>query len=545
MKLYEFSVRKPVLVSIGLITLLILGVISVTKLPVEFFPQMDFPFCGVFVPYPNALPSHVERKIAKPIEEVLGTLGNVKQIFSNSSSNGAFIGVQFNWGQDINVLRMEVKEKIDQIRHELPSDIQRIQIFSFNSNDAPIMVGRISAKGRDLSGSYDLLEKTILNPLRRLDGVGQVNIDGIAPKEIIVYLKLNRLKAHRVDVGALFSLLQNTNLSSSVGEFTSKGLRYSIRALGSFSSTEEIENLAINREGLRLKDIAEVYYGEPNINYGRHLNREKAIAFWVQKSSGTNTVDVAGKVKAALAKANTNPALKGINVLLFWDQSEQILNSLHGLREAGLIGSLFAIMILYFFLRRLSTTMIIAVAIPFSILCTCSFLYFSGRSLNILTMMGLMLGVGMLVDNTIVVLESIFRHQSRGEEGIHAAIVGSKEVATAVVAATLTSVIVFAPVIFTYDSTGLLTFLSQVGVTISVALIFSLIVSLTLIPFLTSRVLKPKKSGESALLLSVQAKYLKILKWTTFKRPYLTGFVFLLIIVALTVAGAKIFKTRF
>ncbi len=545
MKLYELSVKKPVLVSIGLVTLLVVGVISVTKLPIEFFPQMDFPFCGVYVPYPNSIPSHVEKKIAKPIEEVLGTLDDVKRIFSNSTSDGAFIGVQFNWGQDINVLRMEVKEKVDQIRNELPSDIERIQIFTFNSNDAPIMVGRISAVGKDLSGSYELLERTILNPLRRLEGVGQVNIDGIEPKEVVIYLKLNKLKAHRVDVGSIFSLLQNTNLTVSVGELTARGMRYRLRASGNFSSLEDVEDLPVDSEGLRLKDIAEVYYGEPEIGYGRHLNREKAIAFWVQKSSGTNTVEVARKVKSTLARIGEDPALKGINVLLFWDQSEQILNSLHGLKQAGLIGAFFAVLILYFFLRRLSTTLIIAVAIPFSILCTCSFLYFTGRTLNILTMMGLMLGVGMLVDNAIVVLESIFRHQGKGEDPAVASIVGSREVATAVVAATLTSVIVFAPVIFTYDSTGLLTFLAQVGVTISVALIFSLLVSLTLIPFLTSRILRPKRTRESALLNRLQERYLKVLHWTTVKRPYITGYVILTAIVLVTAAGARIFKLGF
>ena len=175
-----------------------------------------------------------------------------------------------------------------------------------------------------------------------------------------------------------------------------------------------MENLAINEDGLRLKDIATIYYGEPLINYGRHLDGESCIAFWVQKSSDANSVELASKVTAQLDKINEDPRMEGINVLLFWNQSEQILNSLNGLRQAGIIGALFAVFILYFFLRRLSTTLIVAVAIPFALLCTCGFLYFAGMSLNVLTMMGLMLGVGMLVDNAIVVLESIFRHQSQG-----------------------------------------------------------------------------------------------------------------------------------
>lgn len=542
MKLYEFAVKKPVLVTMGLITLLLVGSISVTKLPIEFLPQMDYPFIGVYVPYPNSIPSHVEKRITKPIEEVLSTLGDVKRIMSTSTSDDAFVGVLFNWGRDISVLRLEVKEKIDQIRHELPDDIERLQIFTFNSNEIPIMVGRISAKGRDLSGSYDLLERTIINPLKRVEGVGNVGIDGIQPKEVAVYLKFDKLKAHRADVGALFNLLQNANLTTSVGEMTSRGLRYHVRAVGTFDSLEEIENMVIDENGLRVKDIADVEYGEPDVPYGRHLNREKAIAFWVQKSSGSNTVEVCRRVNAVLDRVNDDPAMEGINVLLFFDQSEQILNSLDGLRQAGLIGALFAIGILFFFLRRLTTTLIVAIAIPFSILCTCGFLFFWGGSLNVLTMMGLMLGVGLLVDNAIVVLESIFRHQSKGVESKKASVIGSREVARAVVAATLTSIIVFAPVIVTADSDGLLTYLSQVGITISVALIFSLLVSLTLIPFLTSRILKPKESKQSALLNRIQNRYMRTLKWTAFKKPFVTGFVIVPLIFVGTILGASAFK---
>jgi HAE1 family hydrophobic/amphiphilic exporter-1 len=541
-KLYEFAVQKPVLVTMGLITLLLIGSISITKLPIEFLPQMEFPFIGVYVPYPNSVPSHVEKRITKPVEEVLSTLGDVKRIFSTSTSDDAFVGTMFNWGTDISVLRLQVKEKIDQVRHELPDDVERVQIFTFNSNEIPIMVGRISAKGKDLSGSYELLERTIINPLKRIEGVGNVFIDGIQPKEVAVYLKFDRLKAHNADVGALFNLLQNANLTTSVGEMTSRGLRYHVRAVGTFSSLQEIENMVINERGLRVKDIADVEYGEPNVPYGRHLNREKAIAFGVQKSSGANTVDVCRRVNEVLDKVNKDPAMKGINVLLFFDQSEQILHSLEGLRQAGLIGALFAIGILFFFLRRLTTTLIVAIAIPFSILCTCGFLFFWGGSLNLLTMMGLMLGVGLLVDNAIVVLESIFRHQSKGEDSREASVIGSKEVARAVIAATLTSIIVFAPVIVTADSNGFLTYLSQVGITISVALFFSLIISLTLIPFLTSRILKPKKTKPSALLGRFQDRYARALHWTAFKRPFVTGFVIVPLIFVGTIAGAAASK---
>jgi len=540
MRLHEMAVKKPVVVMIGLITLFVMGGISAYKLPIEFLPRVEFPFIGVFIPYPNSHPDYVERNIVKPIEEIMATLGDVKDIRSYTDGEIAFVGVEFKWGREVSVLRMEVKEKLDQIRGDLPDDIDQMQIFTFDTNDIPILEGRISAMGGDLSKSYDLIERSIINPLKRIEGVGSVNIDGVEPKEIAVYLSIDKIRAHRVDVGALFQQLQGANMSASAGEITADGLRYNIRSLGNFKSVEDVEDLVVNESGLRLKDVADVVYGEPLVPYGRFLNGEKAVAFWIQKSSNANTVEVARRVNKAMEKMNSDPALEGINVLLFFDQSEEILHGVKSLLQAGVIGGFFAVVVLYFFLRRVATTLIVAVAIPFSIVCTLAFLYFTGRTLNMLTMMGLMLGVGMLVDNAIVVLESIYRHQIKGEESHRASIVGTQEVATAVVAATLTSVIVFAPIVFGSSSDEIFVWLSSVGITISTAILFSLLISLTLIPFLTSRLLKPKKKRESKLLHRVQERYVRILAWTTLKRPMLTFFVLVPLLIGLTVAGAKV-----
>ncbi len=517
MKLHELSVKKPVLVMIGLVTLVAMGGIASFKLPIEFLPHVEFPFIGVFIPYPNSHPDYIERHIVKPVEEVFATLGNVRRIQSETQPDGAFVGVEFQWGRDVGVLRMEVKEKLDQIKSELPADIEHMQIFTFDTNDIPILEGRISAHGRDLSGSYDLIERSIINPLKRIDGVGNVFIHGVEPREISIYLSLDKIKAHRVDVGNVFRLLQSANATVSGGEITARGKRYTIRALGSFNQLDDIENLVVSPEGLRLKDIAEVYYGEPVVTFGRRLNGEPAVAFWIQKASNANTVEVARRVNAALKKMKTDPALKGIDVLLFFDQSKEILNGVNGLRDAGLQGGLLAIGILYFFLRRMSTTLVIAIAIPFSLVCTLAFLYFTGYTLNMLTMMGLMLGVGMLVDNAIVVLESIYQHQLKREDPTHAAITGADSVAVAVTASTLTSVIVFAPIVFGSKNDELFVWLSSVGVTISVAILFSLLVSLTLIPFLASRSKKPKEIKQFRVLEILEERYVDALRWATFK----------------------------
>jgi HAE1 family hydrophobic/amphiphilic exporter-1 len=544
MWLTTLAIRRPITVLMLVVSLLVLGAISFGRLPLNFLPEAEFPYIGVQIPYPNGVPSQVEREITRPIEEILATLGGVKDIESYSDGDVAYVGVEFDWGRDVDVLRLEVKEKIDQIRPELPSDIQQILLFTFNTNDIPIVEGRISAKDRDLSESYGLLETRVVDRLARLAGVGRVYIDGVEPADLSVYLKLDRIKEHNVDVGRLFAQLRDSNFDLSVGHVEQDGLRYPIRSLASLSTIEDLRDLPIDDKGLKLSDIADVEYGTPVLPYGRFLNLEPAVAFVLQKSSDANTVDVVKRVKAELAEINRDPMLEGIEVLMFFDQGAQITNSIEGLLQAGVIGSILAIGVLYFFLRRLGTTLIIGLAIPISIVGTASYLYLSGRSLNILSMMGLMLGVGMLIDNAVVVLESIYRRMSLGDDPIEATLKGTKEVGRAVVSATLTSIVVFAPVVFG-GTNELAIWLGEVGRTISVTLIFSLLVSLTVIPVLTTHWLKPGSAtvAKNPTVEGWARRYGKILEWTAIRHPWITGVPIALGILVVT--GAAIAITGF
>ncbi|MFC1573358.1 efflux RND transporter permease subunit, partial [Candidatus Eisenbacteria bacterium] len=317
MGLSDHALRRPVTVLVATIALMVLGGVSLSKLKLDFLPQMDFPFIGVYAPYPNAVPAQVEKDIARPVEEIMATLGDVREIFSNSDESGAFIGVVFDFGRSVDVLRMEVKEKLEQVKPLLPSDLRDTYIFTFNSNDIPIIVGRIGAQGRDLASSYDLLERRILNPLRRCEGVGRVQVDGIAPKSIRIYLHLDRIVEHSIDVGRLFELLNANNVDLSIGRVHDGRQRVTVRTLGQFRSIEDIEDLQVSPEGLRLKDIAEIEFGEPAPRYYRHLDGESAIAFEIQKASGANIVDVSDRVHEVLAEIDEDPALEGINVLVF------------------------------------------------------------------------------------------------------------------------------------------------------------------------------------------------------------------------------------
>ncbi len=539
MKLTDWSIRRPVSVFVGVLALIVLGAVSLNRLPLEFLPQKDLPFIGVYVPYANAIPSQVEKEIARPVEEVLATLGDVKNIFSQSESEYAFVGVIFEFGRNVDVLRLEVKEKLDQVRPLLPDDVRDLFIFTFNTNDIPVIVGRISAKKGDLSTSYDLLDRHIIQRLKRLEGVGRVEVGGVLPAEISIYLLIDKIIEHHVDVEALFRRLAGSNLNLTVGRTTMDGDRYTIRALGEFTSFQEIENLIISDFGLRLKDVAEIVYDEPIPSYRRRLNGEPAVAFEIQRASGANIVELSRRVGAELEEIRKDPALEDIDVVLFLDQAEQITDSLTSLLKAGVLGTLLALGVLLFFLRRLSTTMVVMVAIPFSIISTCVFLYLSGRSLNVLTMMGLMLAAGMLVDNAIVVLESIHRRHMRGESPVEAARFGTREVGRAVVAATLTSICVFAPVVLT-PNTLLTVWLGEVGNTIIIALLFSLLISLTLVPLMMSRFVSPatlsRANGGERISRSVswaRRRYIKLLDWTAVRHPYVT-----LLLVMITFIGS-------
>ena len=543
-RLTTLSLRRPVSLAMALATVLLLGAISILKLPLDFLPRVEFPFIAVYIPYQGGIPAENEREIVRPVEEVLATLGGVREIFSYSDANEVQVGVTFEWGRDVNLLRMEVKEKIDQIRDRLPRDIPQIYLLTFNTNDIPVIEGRISAKGRDLSESWDLIDQKIIAPLSRIPGVGRVSIDGVLPTQASVYLRFDRIMEHDVDVTRLFQELEAANVELTVGRVTDRGLRYDLRTVSGLRSVEDLRELPIDERGLRLGDVAEVVYGAPALSYGRILNREPAIAFWVQKASGYNTVEVCRSIEAELERINDDPALAGINSFAFFNQADQITDSLRSLLQGGLFGSLLAVAILYLFLRRVGMTLVVSVAIPISILGTCIFVYLSGRSLNVLTMMGLMLGVGMLVDNAVVVLESIHRRQRRGAGPVAAAARGTREVGRAIVASTLTTVIVFAPVIVT-RADEMAVWLGEVGVTISVTLLFSLVVSLTVIPALSVKLTRDGAGGEDARwLTALRARYLRILDWTALRHPLLTALVIVPLVLGVTVAAMQVTKFK-
>jgi len=515
MSLPRLAVDRPVSTLMLLVSILAVGTISLFRLPLEFYPKLSIPFVAIVVPYPNSNPTQIEKTVARPLEEALATLPDLKTIRSSSDADQCMVQMEFDWGLDLDVLRMLVREKVDQVRPSLPDEVRDIQVYSFNTSDIPVVQSRISAPGVDLSSNYELLESRVLNRLRSVPGVARVTLDGIEPREIFIDLRIDKIKAHRVDVGALIARLRGINSSISLGRISEDGKRYSARAMGSLGSMDEIGQLVIDERGLRLGDIADITYEEPPVAHARLLNREKAIGLNIFKESTANTVATVEAVQRVLGgEIAKDPLLKGINLFVWEDQAREIRAGLEDLSQAGLIGGLLAIGVLFVFLRRWDSTLIVAASVPISLLATTAVMYFSGRNLNVLSMMGLMLGVGMLVDNAIVVLESIDRKHRIEPDTKRSAHLGASEVAVAITASTLTSVIVFLPLVLG-GKDDLTIFLGEAGFAIAVSLIASLVVSLLMIPLMAVRIMGRRGTTDTAGGLSwLEDRYASVLGWT-------------------------------
>jgi len=512
MKHTEIAIRRPITTTVIFVALALVGMLAARLLPLEKFPDIEFPGIFIQVPYEGSTPEEIERLITRPIEEALATLSGVERMYSSSRDNQAEVFLQFGWDESMGVKGIEARAKVDGIRNELPDDVRRVFIFTGSLGDQPILQLRISSD-RDLSNSYDLLDRLLKRPLERLEGVSQVQLHGVDPREIRILLDADRLAAHGIDIDELRQLLERSNFAVSAGRITDGGQRFSVRPRGEFASLDEIGNIVIDESNVRLRDVAEIALRSPDREYGRHLDRKYAIGVAISKSTGSNMVDVTDRVMAEVEKISRLPQMQGINIFSLDNQGDSVRESLSDLLNAGMVGALLALLVLYMFLRQVTTTLIVIAAVPFSLTITLGVLYFAGLSLNMLTMMGLMLAVGMLVDNAVVVTENVFRHRAmHPDKPQEATLSGVNEVGLAVIAGTATTIIVFVPIMFG-TKTDISVFMTHVAVTIIVALLASLLIAQTLVPMLAARVaLRPEPKGQ-ALMVRLTKRYVRSLQW--------------------------------
>ena len=508
----EVAMRRPVTTVVVFVALSLVGLLAARLLPLEKFPDIEFPGIFIQVPYSGSSPEEVERLITRPLEEALATLSGVETMFSSSDENQGQVFLQFGWDQSMGAKGIEARAKVDSIRHLLPNDVQRVLVFTGSLGDQPVLQLRISSE-RDLSNSHEMLDRLLTRRLERIEGVSRVDLQGVDPREIRILLKPDQLAAHNVDIATVSNLLMRSNFAVSAGRITAGTQRFNVRPSGEFQSIDAIRDLVVNESGLRLSDIADVNLLAPERDYGRHLDQQYAIGVAISKATGANMVDVTDRVIAEVEKIGKLPEMNGIKIFSLDNQGEAVRESLSDLLSAGALGGLLAIFVLYLFLRQVTTTLIVTASVPFSLMITLGALYFAGLTLNILTMMGLMLAVGMLVDNAVVVTESIFRHRSDNPgKPVEATLKGVNEVGLAVIAGTATTIVVFAPMIVG-TKTDMTIFLSHVAITIIVALIASLFIAQTLVPMLAARIAVPPQPKAGAWISRLTSRYVRSLEW--------------------------------
>ncbi len=523
---------RPVTISMIFLSMVVIGLISSRLLPLEFFPAVDVPFIMINVPYEGSSPKEVEREIARPVEEVIATLSGIRNLQSTSTSSGVNFEVIFDWGTDVAVKAVEARERVEAIRDQLPADVRRINVFKFNFTDQPVLTLRISSD-RDLSNAYDMLMRRLVKPLERIPGVARVDFQGIEPREVRIDLIADRVISHGIDIADLERRLQAVNFSDSAGLIRDSGMRYRVNPRTEFQSVDEISELVITDNGLRLKDIAEVTYDSQRRNYARHLDRKYAIGVSVFKENGSNLVDVGNRVLDEVNRIGNTPEMHGINLFFLENQAEGVTESLSDLLKAGLLGAMLSMVILYFFLRNIPTTLMVSLSVPIAVTITLGVMYFLGLTLNILSMMGLMLAVGMLVDNAVVVSESIQTERDKYPDQPEQAVLrGVNSVGLAVAAGTLTSAAVFLPIIFG-EKDQISIFLTHVATAIVVSLSISLLIAQTVIPLIASRLPIPARRPDG-FIEHLKARYVKLLWWTMRHRK-LSALVIVLALVSVAI----------
>ena len=515
MSVAEFSIKRPITTVMFFVSMLVVGLIAAVRLPLEAFPAITFPGIFLQLPYGSSTPEEVERTVLRPVEEAVSTMTGIKRMEGTARADGASLFIQFSdWERDASIAASEARERIDAIRDELPDDLQRYFVLKFSTTDEPVLKVRL-ASGRDLTREYDMIDREFKRRLERINGVARVDVLGAPPNEVEIAISQERLDAHGISLNELNTRLRQANFSVSAGQIDDGGRRMRVQPVGEITSLDEYRNIVIDGRGTRLGDVAEVQLKPARMDYGRRLDGRPAVGLDIFKERSANLVQVARDVLAEVNAISEDPELEGVQVLVVEDQGEAVTGSLLELAEAGLVGLLLSIIVLYFFLRHWPSTMMVTTAIPICFVMTLGFMYFAGVTLNILTMMGLLLAVGMLVDNAVVVVESIYQERERmPDQPVRASLVGTRNVAIALSAGTLCHCIVFVPNLFG-DRNMISIFMSQIAITISVSLLASWLVAVSLIPMLAARMKTPPAvRNENGLIARLQRRYAGFLRWT-------------------------------
>lgn len=523
----RFSLEHPIPTIVFFLMAVVMGFVSLTRLAIDLLPAMEFPLAVVSTRYEGAGPQEVESLVSRPMEEIMGTVAGVTKVRSSNSEGQSLVIVEFNYGTNMDLATLAMREKVDQVKGLLPDGVESPNVFKIDPQALPVLTIGLTGQD-DLIALKRLAEETIKPRLERLDGVASVSINGGSEREIQVIVDPGRLQAAGLSISQVAQALRYENLNLPGGEVSEGNVNLLVRTVGQFQSLDEIRNLRLGP--VKLGDVAEVRDTFSDITSKVWLNDETAVSLDIQKQSGGNAVAVANAVKEELKQIEAE--LPGsVKATVLADQSRMVLSSINSVGNSGLQGGLLAIMILLLFLRHFRATLAVAIAIPISVITTFGPLFFGGVTLNILSLGGISMGVGMMVDGAIVVLENIFRHKEMGKDTYTAAMDGTSEVSLAVTASTMTSVVVFLPVIWI---TGLAQiYFRELALSVTFSLLVSLMVSLTIVPILAVWLLRdrtgPARPPSRLYLLigeklkALDATYGRMLNWALARRWTVLG----------------------
>ena len=509
MNLAKFALRNPITILMAVLMVIILGIVSFTKMPVDMFPEITFPSITVATFYKGANPQDIERMVTYPVEKAVSTVNGVKYVSSISRQGASLVTIYFNWGTNLDSAQSDVLQVVNLARADLPREVENPIIRKFDVSQISVVFITLMGGGLNEGQLYDLAYNFVEPEIEHVTNVASARVIGGKVREIYVHFDRERLRAFNLSPDDVIQAVQQANLILPSGNIKAGPYDYRLFTETQFSLVKPMENIIVSniqKRPVYIRDIGEVkddYQDQTNLI---RVNGQPAVALSVQKTSGTNTIQVVDDVRKALPRIQ-KMLPPGVVMLELFDQSLYIRNSVKNLQHEAVIGAVLAILVILVFLRNLRSTLIVSLSIPISIVCAFILLYFDNLTLNTFTLGGLALGVGRLVDDAIVVLENIYRHRSLGKSPEEAAIQGSGEVGLAVLASTITTIVVFLPVIFITGIARLL--FTPLALTVAFSLVASYFVSLTVIPVLSRKYLHP----ETEEILPPSPSALEKLKW--------------------------------
>jgi hydrophobic/amphiphilic exporter-1 (mainly G- bacteria), HAE1 family len=484
----DISIRRPVLATMFIVSFMVLGIVSMSRLGIDLFPDISFPFVNVMVVYPGASPEEVETLVTKPIEDAVAGINGVKRVQSRSTDSLSTVGVELRLEVDAQNAAAEVREKVAAIRGRLPKDIEDPTIVRFDVAGLPIMTFAVGSN-QPSEVTRRQIEDDLKPLIEQIDGVAAVEVNGGDVREVQVDLDPGRLEALGLPVNVVADKLAVENLDVPGGRMTRQGQTLSLRTKGEFQSVAEVENVILRSEAgstVRVRDVGRVTDGYEERTSTTRLNGVDAVSFSIKKQSGANTAAISERVHALLARVAPN--FPGLEIRQVHDDAEFIKANIAQVREHIIFGGVMAVLVIFLFMRDWRSTLISALALPTSVIATFFFMWMAGFTFNMMTLMGLSLVIGILIDDAVVVRENIYRHMEHGADPMTAAHRGTAEIGLAVMATTFTILAVFLPVGFMTGIVG--QFFKSFALTIAFAVAMSLLVAFTLDPMLSSRFIR-------------------------------------------------------